>query len=32
MGLFRKREEAEQIYYEPEVKREDLKNKSYSLV
>lgn len=32
MGLFRKREEAEQIYYEPEVKREDLKNKSYPLV
>lgn len=33
MGLFRKREEeAEQVYYEPEVKREDLKDKSYSLV
>jgi len=28
MGLFRKREEAEQIYYEPEVKREDLKKQN----
>lgn len=36
MGLFRKREEEEQLYYEPEINKginkQDLKDKSYSLV